>query len=40
MVLAVMAIVGLVELWMAVLIGDMGLSLAVIINALRLSTVQ
>ena len=39
MILAVMAIVGLVELWMAVLIGDMGLSLAVIINALRLSTV-
>lgn len=33
---AVLAIFGLVTLWMAVSIGDMGLSLAVILNALRI----
>jgi Zn2+/Cd2+-exporting ATPase len=33
---AVMAVLGLVTLWMAVAIGDMGLSLAVILNALRI----
>jgi Cd2+/Zn2+-exporting ATPase len=32
---AIMAVLGLITLWMAVLIGDMGLSLAVILNALR-----
>jgi len=35
--LALLAILGLVGLWVAVLVGDMGLSLAVIINSLRLS---
>jgi Cd2+/Zn2+-exporting ATPase len=34
---AVLAIGGWITLWMAVAIGDMGLSLAVILNALRLS---
>ncbi len=33
---AILAVMGLVTLWMAVAIGDMGLSLAVILNALRL----
>lgn len=33
---AVLALPGLVSLWMAVAIGDMGLSLAVILNAMRL----
>jgi Cd2+/Zn2+-exporting ATPase len=37
---AVLAIVGLVSLWMAVAIGDMGLSLAVILNAMRLALVK
>jgi Cd2+/Zn2+-exporting ATPase len=36
LILAVLAIFGLVSLWIAVAIGDMGLSLLVIINALRL----
>jgi Cd2+/Zn2+-exporting ATPase len=36
LILAILAIFGLVSLWMAVAIGDMGLSLLVIINALRL----
>ncbi len=34
---AVLALPGLVSLWMAVAIGDMGLSLAVILNAMRLA---
>lgn len=33
---AILAVIGLVTLWMAVAIGDMGLSLAVILNALRI----
>lgn len=33
---AIMAVLGLVTLWMAVGIGDMGLSLAVILNAIRI----
>ncbi|MBC7119280.1 MAG: cation-translocating P-type ATPase [Methanobacteriaceae archaeon] len=33
--LAILSIFGLVSLWMAVGIGDMGLSLAVILNGLR-----
>ena len=37
---AVLAIVGLVSLWMAVAIGDMGLSLAVILNAMRLALIR
>jgi Cd2+/Zn2+-exporting ATPase len=35
---ALLAIVGLVSLWMAVAVGDMGLSLAVILNAMRLAS--
>lgn len=35
--LAVLAFPGLVTLWLAVALGDMGLSLAVILNAMRLS---
>lgn len=35
---AILAVVGLVTLWMAVAIGDMGLSLAVILNALRIGS--
>ena len=31
---------GLVTLWLAVAIGDMGLSLAVILNAMRLSLIK
>ena len=34
---AVLALPGLVSLWMVVAIGDMGLSLAVILNAMRLA---
>ena len=37
---AILAILGLVSLWMAVAIGDMGLSLAVILNAMRLALVK
>ena len=37
---AVLAILGLISLWVAVAIGDMGLSLGVIINALRLTRVK
>jgi Cd2+/Zn2+-exporting ATPase len=33
---AILAVLGFVTLWMAVGIGDMGLSLAVILNALRI----
>jgi len=36
--LVLLAIAGLVGLWVAVLLGNMGLSLAVIINSLRLSS--
>lgn len=36
---AILALFGLINLWIAVAIGDMGLSLAVIINALRLTKV-
>ncbi|MFQ6129453.1 MAG: heavy metal translocating P-type ATPase [Candidatus Hadarchaeaceae archaeon] len=38
--LAVLAFPGLVTLWLAVAVGDMGLSLAVILNAIRLSRVK
>ena len=37
---AILAFPGLVTLWLAVAIGDMGLSLAVIINALRISLIK
>lgn len=37
---AVLAILGLVSLWVAVAIGDMGLSLAVILNAMRLALIR
>ena len=37
---AVLAFPGLVTLWLAVAIGDMGLSLAVILNAMRLSFIR
>jgi Cd2+/Zn2+-exporting ATPase len=37
---AALAILGLVSLWMAVAIGDMGLSLAVILNAMRLALIR
>jgi len=38
--LAILAILGFVTLWVAVGIGDMGLSLAVILNAMRLSLIK
>ena len=34
---AVLAFPGLITLWLAVAVGDMGLTLAVILNAMRLS---
>ncbi len=37
---AALAVVGLVSLWMAVAVGDMGLSLAVILNAMRLALIR
>ncbi|MFZ5800460.1 MAG: heavy metal translocating P-type ATPase [Candidatus Omnitrophota bacterium] len=37
---AILAFLGLINLWIAVAIGDMGLSLAVIVNALRLTRTQ
>jgi Cd2+/Zn2+-exporting ATPase len=37
---AILVFPGLVTLWMAVAIGDMGVSLGVILNALRLSRVR
>jgi Cd2+/Zn2+-exporting ATPase len=37
---AILAFQGLVSLWLAVAIGDMGLSLAVILNSLRLSGIK
>jgi Cd2+/Zn2+-exporting ATPase len=38
--LAVLVFPGLVTLWLAVAVGDMGLSLAVITNAMRLSLLK
>lgn len=38
--IAVLAMFGLVSLWMAVAVGDMGLSLAVILNSLRLGRIK
>jgi Cd2+/Zn2+-exporting ATPase len=38
--LAILVFPGLVSLWLAVALGDMGLSLAVILNAMRLSLVK
>ncbi|NOZ63602.1 MAG: cadmium-translocating P-type ATPase [Caldiserica bacterium] len=37
---AILAVLGLINLWVAVAIGDMGLSLGVIVNALRLTKVK
>jgi Cd2+/Zn2+-exporting ATPase len=37
---AVLALSGFVTLWIAVAVGDMGLSLAVILNALRLGRIK
>jgi Cd2+/Zn2+-exporting ATPase len=37
---ALLALLGLVTLWIAVAVGDMGLSLLVILNALRLSRIK
>lgn len=37
---AVLTFLGLITLWLAVAIGDMGLSLTVILNAMRLSLVK
>ena len=37
---AVLAFPGLITLWLAVAVGDMGLSLAVILNAMRLSLIK
>jgi len=37
---AVLAFLGMINLWLAVAVGDMGLSLAVIVNALRLAKVR
>ena len=34
---AILAFPGLITLWLAVAVGDMGLSLAVILNAMRIS---
>lgn len=39
-ILTVMAVFGLINLWVAVGVGDMGLSLAVILNAMRLTRVK
>lgn len=39
-ILAILTMMGFVSLWLAVGVGDMGLSLAVIINALRLSLIR
>jgi Cd2+/Zn2+-exporting ATPase len=39
-VLTVMAVPGMINLWVAVGVGDMGLSLAVILNALRLTRMK
>jgi Cd2+/Zn2+-exporting ATPase len=37
---ALLALFGFVTLWIAVAVGDMGLSLAVILNALRLNSIK
>jgi len=37
---AILALLGMINLWVAVAIGDMGLSLAVIVNALRLTKIR
>ncbi len=37
---AILALLGMINLWVAVAIGDMGLSLAVILNSLRLTKVK
>jgi Cd2+/Zn2+-exporting ATPase len=37
---AALALPGFVTLWVAVAVGDMGLSLAVILNAMRLSRIK
>jgi Cd2+/Zn2+-exporting ATPase len=37
---AILASLGFITLWLAVAVGDMGLSLAVILNAMRLSLMQ
>lgn len=39
-ILAILAVLGFATLWLAVGIGDMGLSLAVILNAMRLSLIK
>ncbi|MFX0097843.1 MAG: heavy metal translocating P-type ATPase [Candidatus Hodarchaeota archaeon] len=39
-ILAILTMIGFASLWLAVGVGDMGLSLAVIINALRLSLIR
>jgi Cd2+/Zn2+-exporting ATPase len=38
--LAILVFPGLITLWLAVALGDMGLTLAVIVNAMRLSSVS
>jgi len=38
--LTVLALMGFISLWVAVAVGDMGLSLAVISNAIRLTRVR
>ena len=38
--LAILAFPGLITLWLAIAVGDMGLSLAVILNAMRLSLIK
>ena len=37
---AILTFPGLITLWLAVAVGDMGLSLAVILNAMRLSRIK
>lgn len=37
---AILALLGMINLWVAVAVGDMGLSLAVILNAMRLAKVK
>jgi Cd2+/Zn2+-exporting ATPase len=37
---ALLALTGFVTLWVVVAVGDMGLSLAVILNALRLGRIR
>jgi Cd2+/Zn2+-exporting ATPase len=38
--IAALAMFGLVSLWVAVAVGDMGLSLAVILNSMRLGRIK